>query len=314
MQIEPLGLEHVQDAARLVVASFDRLRSRIDGLSSQLSDVDGVADRLAGMSGVAAVDAGHLRGFLASWYPIAGFRETGRSGAYSPEWAHGIDEGEDEAVWHALYRAASTAWTAERCELHAITVLTDDPGLSFWTWNGFGMTVVDAVRPTEPLGAPTPDGYRVRSAAAADAPALAALDLEHRRHYVEPPVLMPLRPADDAAAWARFLGEPRGSAWLAEDDEGPFGFIRFDRVFGGADMLETADGSFISGAYVRPAQRRRGAASAILEAALRDQARAGLRTCAVDFETFNPEATAFWLRHFTPVCYSLVRVPEALPG
>ena len=314
MRIEPLGPVHVQDAAKLFVAPFDRLRSRIDGLSSQLSDVDVVADRLAGMAGVVALDGGRLRGFLASWYPIAGFRGTGRSGAYAPEWAHGIEDGATEAVWRALYGAASTAWTAERCELHAITVLADDPSLSFWTWNGFGMTVVDAIRSTDPIGARPPVDYRVRPAAVADAPALASLDLEHRRHYAQPPVLMPLRPADDSRAWADFLDEPGGSAWLAEDDRGPFGFIRFDRVFGGADALESTDGSFISGAYVQAARRGRGAASAILDAALRHQARAGLRTCAVDFETFNPEATAFWLRYFTPVCYSLVRVPEALPG
>ena len=47
--------------------------------------------------------------------------------------------------------------------------------------------------------------------------------------------------------------------------------------------------------------------------ALRHYAGEGVTTCAVDFEAFNPEATAFWLRHFTPVCFSLMRVPEALP-
>jgi hypothetical protein len=52
----------------------------------------------------------------------------------------------------------------------------------------------------------------------------------------------------------------------------------------------------------------------MLEAALRHYAGAGLTTCAVDFEAFNPEASAFWLRHFTPVCHSLMRVPESPIG
>lgn len=32
---------------------------------------------------------------------------------------------------------------------------------------------------------------------------------------------------------------------------------------------------------------------------------------AVDFEAVNPEATAFWMGYFTPICHSLMRVPES---
>ena len=67
---------------------------------------------------------------------------------------------------------------------------------------------------------------------------------------------------------------------------------------------------FITGAFVRPTYRGRGAATGILDAALTHYAAEGLASCAVDFETFNPEATAFWPRYFTPVCSSLMRIPE----
>jgi GNAT superfamily N-acetyltransferase len=82
------------------------------------------------------------------------------------------------------------------------------------------------------------------------------------------------------------------------------------RTFGGSDVTASTDGVFISGAYVRRSYRRRGVADAILDAALRHYAGDGLTCCAVDFEAFNPEAAAFWTRSFTPVCYSLMRVPE----
>jgi len=53
---------------------------------------------------------------------------------------------------------------------------------------------------------------------------------------------------------------------------------------------------------------------ALLRAALEDHRARGFRRCAVDFESFNPEAAAFWPRFFQPVCYSLMRIPErALP-
>jgi len=70
----------------------------------------------------------------------------------------------------------------------------------------------------------------------------------------------------------------------------------------------------ITGAFVRAEQRGRGLAAALLRAALEDHRARGFHRCAVDFESFNPEAAAFWPRYFQPVCYSLMRIPErALP-
>jgi GNAT superfamily N-acetyltransferase len=62
-----------------------------------------------------------------------------------------------------------------------------------------------------------------------------------------------------------------------------------------------------------PAYRSHGVAAHLLGLALQDYARQGFTCCAVTFESFNPEAAAFWPRYFTPVCYSLFRVPERLP-
>jgi GNAT superfamily N-acetyltransferase len=176
------------------------------------------------------------------------------------------------------------------------------------------MGTIDAVRPMEPLGIAAPAGFTVRRATSDDAAALALLDVEHRRHYSEPPVFMAPRMPNDARAWAEFLEVPDSGAWVAEDAGGPFGFMQLGREFGGSSVVESVSGIFISGACVRSTHRGRGAATAILEAALRHHAGAGLTTCAVDFEAFNPEAAAFWLRHFTPVCHSLMRVPESPIG
>jgi GNAT superfamily N-acetyltransferase len=161
------------------------------------------------------------------------------------------------------------------------------------------------------IGAAVPNGISVRRATPADADALAALDVEHQRHYREPPVLMAPRQPDEAAAFTAFMGRPGATIWLAEDRTGAVGFLRCGREFDASAVVESPAAIFISAAYVRPAVRGRGAGSALLDAALAHYEAAGVETCAVDFEAFNPEATAFWLRHFTPVCLSLMRVPEA---
>jgi GNAT superfamily N-acetyltransferase len=312
MDVESFDPRHARDAAQIFVAGLERLRGDVPVLSRELADVAVIEEKLSEMQGSVALADGRLVGYLTGWFPIPSFRQTDRAGAYVPAWGHGVVADADiAAAYRALYRASSAAWASERCDVHAITLLAGDRlTLDTWFWGGFGMGTIDAVRPMHPLGVPRPVGYGVRVADMGDVPALAMLDAEHVRHYVEPPVFMTPEPAYDAAAWSSFLAGSGNTAWLAEDANGPFAFIRFDRTFGGSDVTASTDGVFISGAYVRPSYRRRGVADAILDAALRHYADDGLTCCAVDFEAFNPEAAAFWTRLFTPACFSLMRVPE----
>jgi GNAT superfamily N-acetyltransferase len=310
MEIVPFEQVHVLEAAALFVASLEELRREAPALSDVLAERDHVGRKLSAIRGFAAIRDGQLVGYLTSWFPIERFRGADRVGAFVPEWGHRTRE-EDVAVETALYRAAATDWVAAGCSVHAITLLANDRAArETWFHLGFGMGTVDAVRPMEPLHLLPPERFVVRAAVEDDVNALAGLDAEHVRHYAEPPVLMVPPRAFDAEAWRTFLDDRVNTAWLAEDAGGPFGFIRFDHAFDGSDVLETDDGVFITGAYVRASHRRMGAASAILDAALSHYAAQGLACCAVDYEAFNPEAAAFWPRHFTTTCVSLLRVPE----
>ena len=310
-RVVPFEADHVPAAARMFVDALDELRRRVPVLPADLANVEVVGPRLEPMRGFAALEGKRLVGYLTAWFPLERFRGADRVAAYAPEWAHGATGARAAAVANALYRSASAAWSEAGCDTHAITLLAGDAGaVDTWVWSGFGMGTVDGIRPVEPLGTPSPSGYEVRMAMAADAPALASLDVEHQRHYSDPPMFMAPRQADDPSAWARFIETPGDAAWLAADAGGPFGFMRFTGDFNASAVVESADGIFISGAYVRPGARRRGAGTALLDAALRHYAAAGATSCAVDFEAFNPEAAVFWPRHFTTVCISLIRVPE----
>jgi GNAT superfamily N-acetyltransferase len=98
------------------------------------------------------------------------------------------------------------------------------------------------------------------------------------------------------------------------DRETPIGFIRYEGYdFDGVAMVESDQTIAITGAYVRLAYRGKKAAVAMLNTTLRDCADRGLTCCAVNFESFNPEAAAFWMKYFKPVGLSVMRVPEALP-
>jgi GNAT superfamily N-acetyltransferase len=166
----------------------------------------------------------------------------------------------------------------------------------------------------EPLAGVPPNDLTVRRAQASDLNSLALLDEQHARHYVEAPVFMAAYRPTSVDGWREFLARPANTAWLAEAAGGPVGFMCFTRDYGASALIESDQGIFLSGAFVVPSRRGEGIATCMLDAALQHYAQRGVTSCALDFEAFNPEASAFWPRYFTPVCLTLMRVPEHVEG
>ncbi|MBK8905297.1 MAG: GNAT family N-acetyltransferase [Anaerolineaceae bacterium] len=316
MKITKFHREHVVEAAALFVENYRRQRQIVPVLPGLMAEVVPVAERLTRLldvsSGVVAVENGRLLGYLA-WYLVPNFRDTPRRGAYVPEWGHAtVDDGKT-AIYRALYRAAAGQWAAAGCQVHAITLLAHDQEAErAWFWHGFGLTVLDAVRPVRPLNTLPQTALHIRQATVEDAAALTALDAEHWQHYSQPPILMTARTGLNEAGNIAFLSRRKNSVWLACDGEHLAGFIRCDGYdFDGVAIVESDRTAAITGAYVRPAYRGQRAAPAMLDAALRHYESLGFTCCALNFESFNPEATLFWLNYFEPVCHSVLRVPEA---
>jgi ribosomal protein S18 acetylase RimI-like enzyme len=309
--------EFLSQAAALFCANFRALRQAVPVLPDSMEAESLVAGKLeklmAASHGVAALEDGHLLGYL-GWFLIPNFRDTGRKAALCPEWGHAALAGRKAAIYRALYRAASTQWAAAGCQTHALSLLANDTEAEkVWFWSGFGLLVVDAVRPLTGLGIEILLGLEIRKAALADVPELVELEAEHWCHYAQPPVFMASSAGGDAAEFTDLLQNPHNSVWLALDGGQLAGYIRFEgSSFGAADIVGAETTVAITGAYVRPAYRGHKAAVAMLDAALNDYAARGFERCSVDFESLNPEAATFWPRYFEPVCYSLMRVPEKI--
>lgn len=321
MEIAPLTRDHLDAAAALFTAHYRRLRQSVPSLPPRMESPAAVAEMLEGLvagpgcSG--AFEDGRLVGYLGGW-TFDGFRGTPRRAAYCPEWAHAVlpdlPATAVRRIYWALYRSLSAGWFADGVQVHAISLLGDDlAAREAWFWNGFGLHVLDAVRPLAPIEATMPEGYRLRKAGLEDAQTLAVLEAEHWAHYAQAPVFMVSNFASTAEECAALIQDPVASFWLAfsEADGEPAGYLRFEsRIDGGADILVDEDTVGATAAYVRPAHRGRRLAPALLDAALRDYAARGFQRCAVDFESFNPEAASFWPKYFQTVAYSMIRVPE----
>ena len=318
MELQSFTPQYLPAAAELFLQNFRRLRQSVPALPAALDNEGLVAGKISRLveahPGVVALEEGRLVGYL-TYMVLDDFRDTGRRAAYCPEWGHAAAAPYQAHAYRRMYREAAAQWAVQGCQVHAITLLADDQeSLQTWFWNGFGMLVVDAVRPMTPLERKPKTLLRIRQAGAADAQNLAALDVEHCRYYTQSPVFMALRQSQTADEFAEFLEKPGNSAWLALDSDLPVGFLRLNGYeFDAADAIAAGEPIFINGAYLQSGFRGRGASSAMLQAALQHHARLGKTCCAVDFEAFNPDAATFWMRYFQPVCLSLMRCPETVP-
>lgn len=315
LEIVPYRPAHLAAAATLFVDALRRLRRRVPVLPHDLTQRTRAEALIEGFlredRALVAVEGSAVVGYL-GWWVVDRFRDTPRRGAYCPEFGHAAARPRSVEIELALYRAASGRWSEAGCQVHALTCLAGQPTLERALFdNGFGMFVEDALRPLTLLPTRAPPGVALRRAVAADADRLAELDAEHRRHYTAPPVFMAPHRPDTAAEHAAFLAAEPDTIWLAEADGEPQAFLRLEPVSDGAVRISLGPTTIsITGAFTRPAWRGRGLAAALLAQAVGHYAGRGFQRMAVDYETFNPGAAAFWRRFFDPVAVSVVRVPE----
>lgn len=318
MELHPFTPNYLSAAVELFLHNFHLLRQSLPALPGTLDDevlISGKLSRLLGAHpGVVALEEGRLVGYLV-YMVIDNFRDAGRRAAYCPEWGHAAAAPYQTQAYRRMYRHVATQWASQGCQVHAITLLANDQeSLQTWFWNGFGMAVVDAVRPMQPLQRGKQTQLFIRQAGVADAETLASLDVVHRHYYTQSPVFMALRASQTADEFSDFLGQVENSVWLALDGDVPVGFLRLNGIeFDAADAIASTETVHITGAFLLPPYRGQGASSAMLQVALQHHARLGKTCCSVDFESFNPDAAAFWMCNFQPVCLSLMRCPETIP-
>jgi GNAT superfamily N-acetyltransferase len=317
MEIIPFREEFLNDAATLFVRNYHEQRHAIPVLPEGMENVLSVAEMLNELfqtcPGVAVVENGELTAYM-GWDIVEHFRNADITGAYVPVWAHSAAGKNSAALYRGMYRTASGYWATRGCGVHAISLLASDRSAEkTWFWNGFGLAVVDAIRPILPVDAKLAENLVVRKAQIQDFAAIDVLDREHVRHYSEAPIFMAAIPPESPDASRAILSGPVDSIWLAEFQDEPAGFMSFERRgHGTTKIVESETTIAITNAYTRPQYRGKGIAAAVLDAGLQHYRQLGFERCSVDFESINPEAVNFWMKYFEPVCFSLMRHPEAL--
>lgn len=306
MQIVDFSAGHVGQAVTLATLNYQEERSHIPILpaASVIPALDSFAAN--GLS-VAAMEGDILLGFMCS-VPLFDrpFQIDGLVGAYVPLHAHGAVAENREKIYASMYQRAAEKWLYAGAKSHAITLYAHDSKAleQFFNYR-FGMHGIDAVCGLGGLKASSIEGYQLTELEPNDFGQLWPLHCRMQRHFTKSPIFIdfPMPSAEEFA----MQNQRKGLRYFTAMHHGEA--VGFIKLLGEGETFvsKTRCMMNIRGAFLLPEHRGRGVYDALLARAASVLAGEGYRLLGVDFESFNPTARGFWLKHFTPYTASVVR-------
>jgi GNAT superfamily N-acetyltransferase len=313
-ELAPFEEKHLEEAAVLIAQRFQQLLHSVPALPPRYSQADPFVPLLQGITksnaGLVALQQGRLIGFLCGWRVQSA---DNRNRVYIPEWANGVAIPElTFQIIEQLYSALSTSWVAEGYLRHAVSSFANDRDTKdAWHWLGFSLLVVDAIRDLTALEADT-EKMCVRRAGLAELEQVLEFDQGLVEYLKTAPMFLPGLKPHSRQYFEDFLQKPDYAIWLgfetSKQTEKAVAYLKLGLADPNVStIIFDEKTTSISGAFTLPEARGKGAATRLLNRALEWARAEGYERVAVDFETLNPLATQFWLKHFQPVTYSQVR-------
>ncbi len=313
LTIVAMRSNHLEDAAVLASARYGALSAQVPILPARYGERDTLLPMLQNVldagPAVVALDGPRLVGFMTG-FPIPSFRE--HPAVISPEWGNGAKPDSSARIYEAMYSRLSAKWVADGRTVHLVVALAHDrDAIDELHWMGFGRIVGDAVRDLKPvpLVSRAPE---IRRAGPGDLESVMRLERALTDHLAAPPVFrMGFAPWTQEEALA-CLGDLSNAIFLATREGDVIAYLLIGPASDDAATIIYDEGTAsITGAFTEPSARGAGVATALLNRGLAWAQEQGYVRCAVDFETMNPEARGFWLRHFSLVSLGLERHIDA---
>ncbi len=148
--------DHIEQAMALVKNNYREEREAVPTLPKveEFPDITLFADNNLG---AVMLEKNKVLGFLGCYNP---WEYNNIKRTYSPIHAHGAISNDREYIYKRLYQAAARKWKENNITSHGIGLYSHDKAAinSFFV-NGFGMHLMDAIRPMEALNLMPVTGY-----------------------------------------------------------------------------------------------------------------------------------------------------------
>lgn len=298
--------EHIPQALRLIHEGYERERRYIPILP-EINAYPELTAFAENQLGVAAFQGKELLGFLCSRGPFNNaFRSTTVTGVFSPMHGNAATGENRKSIYAWMYQTAAEKWVRSGAVSHGICLYAHDTDIQEQLFRyGFGMRCIDAIRLMKEIATPHTVDVSCSELAPENVSSLFCLSTGLVQHFEQSPSFMRYPPSPpEHFAFLNQQETPR--YFVAFQDSAPIAYLKLSEE-GETFACSTKDMSNICGAFCLPEHRGKGVMPELLNFVIRKLASEGYTRLGVDFESFNPTAHGFWLKHFTAYTHSLVR-------
>lgn len=309
MIFERMNHNHIESAAKLAMAEYFEecdavpILPKLDYSNLFCKMIMELTDHNLG---IVAIENGHMVGFLTCYKPWDNHFGT-TMGTFSPIHAHGTIKENRNRIYSQLYQAASDKWVKQGILSHAIALYAHSKeSIESLFWNGFGLRCVDAIRKVEPIISNEYPFVKFYELLNEEIEQIVPLKNNLRKHLQNTPMFIPLFSQQNIQQVRKENGRRKSRYFVIKDDDEVVAFIE---IMSSGENFACEDPAMmnICGAYMLPQYRNSGMFTKLLSFLTDILVKEGYSRLGVDFESFNPTASGFWLKYFTPYTYSVVR-------
>ncbi|QVK17012.1 GNAT family N-acetyltransferase [Mycoplasmatota bacterium] len=312
MEYTYLKKEYINEIASILTEKYKDALVKLPILSDKYVNYDKHVERLSKFVDdnrfLVAIEDNKVVGFMKGFY-IDDYKGTVKGALVLP-FLTGVLKGYDKSrIYNLLYQKISDIWVEDGCYTHSILMYANEEEiLDTWVYNGFGMYVIDAVRKLEKVNIPEKtDDIVIRKAKKIDLPKMNLLFKGINEHLAKAPIFLYDDEEDSYQEYYDWLEIENNHLWIAEQDDQILGYLKTNTSEINMDELDDGDTMAINGAYVIPKYRGNHIMARLLNEATDWAISKGLKRCSTDFESANYEGRNFWLKHFIPYSYAMIR-------
>ena len=298
---------HIAQAKELALAGYNEAKATVTALPEmdEISD-DVFKEFVDNGLGVAMFDGDNMLGFLCCDDPWDNSFGSAAMGTIVPAYGHGAVAENRDMIYKRLYQAAAEIWVGKGIMYHAIGLYAHDAQVvdTFFDY-GFGLRCIDAVRPMTGFDHMIFEGVTFSELAKTEVAKVRGMRGALAAYLGESPSFM--RWSDDFLKDWLARAEARNShLFIAELGAEPIAFIE---VMDDGENFATYNDDMrsICGAFCLSQYRGKGVMQGLLNYVIVQLGAKGFSSLGVDFESFNPSASGFWLKYFTAYGYTVVR-------
>ncbi len=293
--------KHIEDAAGLFVESYENQRQKVPLIPERKDIFEEVSTALRKNienPGVAAFQDDELVGYIIENARADNFMSkptTFSLGLY----AHCSVEDKKEMIYQQIYKEISDIWVKDGYHTHIFSIWAQDEDLTFNFFRlGFGMTHFELLRDPSYIDVNIRDiSYRILE----DMEPIREIDKQHHDFYYTAPLFW--LPPDEYS----YEEEIDGEIIAAFDDDKPIGYIHLKKNEAETWLMTDEETCRVKGAYTDPKYRGMGIGKGLLQKAVEWAANDDFKRLYVEGESANIYGGNFWMKHFTPVVYTVRR-------